>query len=270
MHIVARFPPAGRGDEARSEDAGTEAPQRDDQSDRPAVGVDDPKVELGIAQAGQRPGGERPVQLDGVARSPPADASAARAVLAASTGPMPKYCGATPLTARAAIRASGACRVSRNWGAVADRRGAVVEGGSIAWWSLCYGPERRAELCQGASMVGVGADAPRLAPGLYRGPTPLHRRTSRPGPGRRKCPLMAAQGETVLLVPPDGILVGEQLGTFAGSHDPLLRHPGVYEPPAQCGRNQFSELGPAGKTASGLAITHGARVIDSTPPAIRR
>ena len=175
----------------------------------------------------------------------------------------------------ATIRASGSAPSSaalrlggehEAGGAVVERRGvAGGDGAALAERRVAARPASRA-WCRraGPRRASTYASSPRFAAGASTATSSLGERPSRLGGDRA---LVAAQRERVLVGARDPVALGDVLGRLAHRLGRVaLGHPRVDQAPAE--RRVVQRLLAARAARSrASAITHGARLIDSEPPA---
>ena len=226
------------------------------------------RVELRPArQAGERLRGERLVELDDLDVAP-ADARPARARgSAASTGRDAEHVGVDGVRRRgrrSARAARGPTAAPAASSPMQQRAGAVVERRRVARRHRAVLRERRLELARASRRDVSGADALVARELACRAPgRPSRRRSRRPRPRRRAggcaprtrpAPRARCRGCPASF----SVLSPSEIVHCSGISGLTMRQPSVVEC-SVCVRR-------ARKPRSGLSSTHGARLIDSTPP----
>ena len=231
--------------------------------DRSALGVHDAGVDLPQVDAGQGLHRERLVELDR-ADVVPGDAGALQRLVRRLDGGDAE--GLWVERVRAAAGDAGERRAAEQVGcplaAQHDRGGAVVERGGVAGGDGAVGAEGGHEAGQRLG-GGTGPDA-LVAGEVDAGHGHDQVVVEAVGPGRVG-PRVRLRSERVLACPRDAEALDQLLVRLAQRHRPLGGHALVDQAPAERRRHRGEVSGREALRRFGS--THGARVMDSTPPA---
>ena len=258
------------------EDPGTGSAQRMPEGDGATVDVDPVGVELELTYAGQRLGGERLVELDevevggGRGRLDPAPC------VLPGPGRSPSRRDELPPPPTRPPGPSAPTGDGRNPSSVASSKAAAPSFIGEEFPAVTVPPSRKTGRSDGERLErGIGSGS--LVGGQRRrGPTALVGRgldrfqfgLEPPRPAVPPPPSGGWRGRSSSCCSrSDSVPLGDDLGGLAHRQQAVeLGHPRIDQPPAERGVAPSREL-PVGKARSGLAITHGARLIDSEPPA---